>query len=80
MQRDESRFLSASRNPKYGFKPSETAVVGDRVYTDIACGKNAGISSIFVLSGEGTESDFEKFGITPDFIYNTINDLYKDLK
>ena len=65
---------------KYGFEPSETAVVGDRVYTDIACGKNAGINSVFVLSGEGTKDDFEKFGITPDFVYATINDLYKEYK
>ena len=65
---------------KYGFEPSETAVVGDRVYTDIACGKNAGINSVFVLSGEGTKDDFEKFSITPDFVYATINDLYREYK
>ena len=46
----------------------------------IACGKNAGINSVFVLSGEGTKDDFEKFGITPDFVYATINDLYKEYK
>lgn len=32
-------------------------MIGDRLYTDVACGINAGIDSIFVLSGEGTEAD-----------------------
>ncbi len=65
---------------KFGFKPSETAVVGDRLYTDIACGKNAGIGSVFVLSGEGTLKDIDKYGVNPDFIYDTINDLYMEYK
>ena len=32
---------------KTGFKAEETALNGDRLYTDIACGANAGINSIF---------------------------------
>ena len=31
---------------KSGFAPEETAIIGDRLYTDIACGANAGISTI----------------------------------
>lgn len=65
---------------KYGFKKTETAVVGDRLYTDIACGKNAGICTVFVLSGEGTREDIQKYGITPDYIFDNISELYKALK
>ena len=31
-----------------------TLVIGDRIYTDIACGVNAGVNSLLVLSGETT--------------------------
>ncbi len=37
---------------KVGVLPSETAVIGDRVYTDVKSGKNAGVLGILVLSGE----------------------------
>lgn len=37
---------------KAGVLPSETAVIGDRVYTDVKSGKNAGVLGILVLSGE----------------------------
>ena len=62
-----------------GFKPEETAVIGDRLYTDIACGVNAGISSIFVLSGEGTMEDVEASDVKPEFIFENIRELYKVL-
>ncbi len=37
-----------------GYGKEETAVVGDRIYTDIKCGLNAGITGILVMSGETT--------------------------
>lgn len=62
-----------------GFEKCETAVVGDRLYTNIACGVNAEISTIFVLSGEGTKEDIEKYGIEPDFIFKNIKELHSRL-
>ena len=53
--------------------------IGDRLYTDIACGVNAGITSIFVLSGEGTVDDIKKWNVTPDYIYDNIKTLYEDM-
>lgn len=38
-----------------GYQKEETAVVGDRIYTDIKSGLNAGVTGILVLSGETTE-------------------------
>ncbi len=64
---------------KTGISKEETALMGDRLYTDIACGVNAGISSIFVLSGEGTMSDVDKSDVKPDFIYENIRELLNDL-
>ena len=64
---------------KAGYGKEETAIMGDRLYTDIACGVNAGISTIFVLSGEGTMEDVEKSETKPEFIYKNILELYNDL-
>ena len=64
---------------KTGFKKEETVVIGDRVYTDIAGGVNAGVSIIFVLSGEGTIEDIEKFNIQPEFIFENVKEVYENL-
>ncbi len=39
---------------EHGYSKEETAVVGDRIYTDVKSGLNAGITGILVLSGETT--------------------------
>ena len=70
--------LLASR--KFGFSKEESVVIGDRIYTDVACGINAGIDSVFVLSGEGVMSDIEKFGISPDYVAGGIEDILKVIK
>ena len=64
---------------KTGYSKEETAVMGDRLYTDIACGVNAGISTIFVLSGEGTMADVEKNEAKPKYIFKNIKELYDKL-
>lgn len=63
-----------------GFGPSETVLIGDRVYTDIACAVNAGIDSILVLSGEGTREDVEKFDVRPTWIYDDIAAVYREME
>jgi len=39
---------------RWGFSKAETAVAGDRIYTDVKSGLNAGITGVLVLSGETT--------------------------
>ena len=63
-----------------GFAPQQAVVVGDRLYTDVACGVNAGIDSIFVLSGEGSVNDIAEYHIKPTWIYRDIALLYHELK
>ena len=55
-----------------GFSPEETIMVGDRLYTDIASGVNAGIDTAFVLSGEGTREDLDASEVTPTWVMNDI--------
>ncbi len=63
-----------------GFSPEQAVLVGDRLYTDIACGVNAGIDTVFVLSGEGTEADIAKYQTEPTWVLPHISELYEKLE
>lgn len=60
---------------KYNLKRNEIAMVGDRLYTDIKLGINAGITSILVLSGETTAEIYEESDIKADYIFPSIKEL-----
>lgn len=51
-----------------GVSAQETLLVGDRVYTDIASGANAGIDTLLVLSGETKEEDLPTADPQPTFV------------
>lgn len=57
-----------------------TLVIGDRIYTDIACGVNAGVNSLLVLSGETTAEQAAKSETKPTAILPDCGDLLKILK
>lgn len=44
---------------KWGVPPEQTVVIGDRIYTDIKSGLNAGAMTVLVMSGETTEAILE---------------------
>ena len=54
-----------------GCKPEETLMVGDRLYTDIACGVNAGVDTVLVLTGEATAQDAAKVTRRPHWCAGT---------
>lgn len=59
----------------YGYTTEETLMIGDRVYTDIASGFNAGVDTVLVLSGESTMSDVEASDIKPTYVFDSIRDI-----
>ena len=61
---------------KHGYSKEDTVMIGDRVYTDIASGFNAGVDTIFVLSGEGTLEDAEQSDTKPTYIMKNIREIY----
>ena len=63
-----------------GFSADQALMVGDRVYTDIASGVNAGIDTVFVLSGEGTMKDLEASDVKPTYVMDDIAALLAALK
>ncbi len=62
------------------YRREELAMVGDRIYTDLASARNAGILAIAVLSGEATREAIEQADIKPDFIFADIGELASCLK
>lgn len=57
----------------------ETAMVGDRLYTDIAAGRKNGLKSILVLSGEATMEDVQRSDVLPHLIFDSVKDIAKML-
>lgn len=58
-----------------GAEREKTAMVGDRLYTDIAAGKNHGLKSVLVLSGEAAAEDVETSEVKPDLIFGSVKDM-----
>ena len=60
-----------------GFAPEQAVMVGDRLYTDIAAGVNAGIDTAFVLSGEGARADLADSPVQPAWVFEDIAALHR---
>ena len=65
---------------KFGVSKEETMIIGDRYYTDIVAGLNAGVDSVAVLSGETTLEEFKNAERKPTYIIDSIADLVGLLK
>ncbi len=72
--RDISDYLMErlAENGHVGISRSQVAMVGDRLYTDIAAGINAGLHSILVLSGEASLADAKASDVKPELIYDSV--------
>lgn len=63
-----------------GFTDEETLVVGDRLYTDIACGINAEVDTCVVFTGEATAEDLEATPYKPDYVFENVQKLLDAIK
>lgn len=70
----EPAMVDAVRK-RFGYKRSETVIIGDRLYTDIATGLNAKIASVCVLTGEATAEDILKSDIVPAYTFSSVKDI-----
>ena len=62
-----------------GYRLDEMAMVGDRLYTDVATGVNHGMLGILVLSGEATMEDVRASDVKPDLIFGKLADMIEYL-
>ena len=60
---------------KTGCHPEELAVVGDRLYTDIAVADGSQVTSILVMSGETTPELLTQSAIQPDLVVRDLDEL-----
>ena len=51
-----------------GYTKQQTVVIGDRIYTDIKSGINAGTVTVLVMSGETTQEILDASPDKPDFV------------
>ena len=58
-----------------GFSLAEMAMIGDRLYTDVATGVNHGMTGILVLSGEATMADVAVSAVQPDLIFPRLSSM-----
>lgn len=88
----EMLFMATGKHPYYIGKPQpdmvnfvmqkykctkdETVIIGDRLYTDIATGINAGVTSVCVLSGEASLDDIVNGDVKPTYTLDSITDVF----
>ena len=69
------------RIEELGLKPARCAMVGDRLYTDMAMATRAGVKGILVLSGEATMDDVDSLPEgaeqVPSMIVQSVDELVR---
>lgn len=61
-------------------KPENLAMVGDRLYTDLAMARRAGAFGVLVLTGEATAAEAAQFAPPPDLVVADIAELGEKLR
>ena len=64
---------------KLNYTTQEAVIIGDRLYTDIKTGENAGVDTICVLSGEATMEDILQGEVKPNYIFKSVKEIYEGL-
>jgi len=62
---------------KLNCRPEDSAIIGDRMDTDIVAGIESGIDTILVLSGVSTRQTITQFPYQPGYILNGVGDILK---
>lgn len=65
---------------KLSIDREKTVIVGDRLYTDIATGLNAGVTAVAVLTGEATVEEIKNGNIKPTLTFESVQELYEVIK
>lgn len=65
---------------KLGIQRDEACVVGDRIYTDVKSGLNAGITGILVLSGETTRQILAESEDKPHLVLEDASEILEAIR
>lgn len=69
-----TRMLSIGMQ-RMGVDVSQTAMLGDRLDTDIVAGRDAGVATIMVLTGISTREELATSDLQPDHVYEDLVDF-----
>ena len=64
---------------RLGYRKEETCVIGDRIYTDVKSGLNAGITGILVMSGETTPEILAESPDKPHLVLESAKEILEVL-
>jgi NagD protein len=64
---------------RLGFQPPETAMVGDRLSTDVTMATQTGMAGVLVLSGTTGRGDLELSDVKPQYVVDDLTQLLPNL-
>ncbi len=67
-----NRLIVDAAAAKMNLQVSDLAMIGDRLYTDIALGQASGIVTVLVLSGETKVEDLKDSPFRPDYTFQNL--------
>ena len=65
---------------RLGISKEQTCVIGDRIYTDVKSGLNAGVTGILVMSGETTQEILDASPDKPHLVLQDASEILSALK
>ena len=65
---------------RLGISKEETCVIGDRIYTDVKSGLNAGVTGILVMSGETTQEILDASPDRPHLVLRDAGEILAALR
>ena len=85
MATGQSAYFVGKPNPlmmriardRLGVSRSQTAIIGDRMDTDIVAGIESNMETVLVLSGVTSRQSMERFPYRPRYILNGVGDIAK---
>ena len=67
-----NRLIVDAAALKMNLQVSQLAMIGDRLYTDIALGQSSGITTVLVMSGETKIEDLKGSPFQPDYTFQNL--------
>jgi NagD protein len=70
-----SRYMADAALERLGVPAGDAVLVGDRLTTDIAMAKGAGMSAVLVLTGDSSAEAARSAEVKPDFVIDNLFEL-----
>jgi 4-nitrophenyl phosphatase len=67
-----NRLIVDAASLKMQLPTEQLAMIGDRLYTDIALGQASGVATVLVLSGETKPGDLKDSPFKPDYVFENL--------